>query len=141
MNDPARPKRIAVLIPCYNEAKTIGEVVTNFKAALPEAVIYVYDNNSTDGTAQRAIEAGAVVRQEPRQGKGNVVRRMFREIDADCYLMADGDGTYPAQAAAEMVREQTSASQPRQQTRAQSHQPPLERGHTRHHDWLPSFQP
>lgn len=104
MNDPTRPKRIAVLIPCYNEAQTIGKVVSDFKAALPEAVIYVYDNNSTDGTAQIAIEAGAVVRQEPRQGKGNVVRRMFREIDADCYLMADGDGTYPAQAASEMVK-------------------------------------
>ena len=104
MNDPTKPKRIAVLIPCYNEAQTIGKVVSDFKAALPEAVIYVYDNNSTDGTAQIAIEAGALVRQEPRQGKGNVVRRMFREIDADCYLMADGDGTYPAQDAAEMVK-------------------------------------
>ena len=104
MNDPTKPKRIAVLIPCYNEAQTIGKVVSDFKAALPEAVIYVYDNNSTDSTAQIAVEAGAVVRQEPRQGKGNVVRRMFREIDADCYLMADGDGTYPAQAASEMVK-------------------------------------
>ena len=104
MNDPTRPQRIAVLIPCYNEAQSIGKVVADFKAALPEAVVYVYDNNSTDGTAQIAAEAGAVVRHEPRQGKGNVVRRMFREIEADCYLMADGDGTYPAQAAAEMVK-------------------------------------
>ena len=104
MNDPTRPQRIAVLIPCYNEAQSIGKVVADFRAALPEAIVYVYDNNSTDGTAQIAAEAGAVVRQEPRQGKGNVVRRMFREIDADCYLMADGDGTYPAQAALEMVQ-------------------------------------
>lgn len=104
MNDPTRQPRIAVLIPCYNEVQTIGKVVADFKAALPEANVYVYDNNSTDGTAQAAAEAGAVVRHESRQGKGNVVRRMFREIDADCYLMADGDGTYPAQAAAEMVK-------------------------------------
>lgn len=104
MNDPTQAKRIAVLIPCYNEARSIGKVVADFKAALPEAVVYVYDNNSTDGTAQIAAEAGAVVKHEPRQGKGNVVRRMFREIEADCYLMADGDGTYPAQAAAEMVK-------------------------------------
>ena len=104
MNDSTRPQRIAVLIPCYNEAQSIGKVVADFRAALPEAIVYVYDNNSTDDTAQIAAEAGAVVRQEPRQGKGNVVRRMFREIDADCYLMADGDGTYPAQAALEMVQ-------------------------------------
>ena len=103
MNDPKRPQRIAILIPCYNEAQSIGKVVSDFKAALPDAVVYVYDNNSTDGTAQVAAEAGAVVRREPRQGKGNVVRRMFREIDADVYLMADGDDTYPAQAAAEMA--------------------------------------
>jgi len=96
--------RIAVLIPCYNEAAAIGKVVADFRNALPEATVYVYDNNSTDSTAQIAAEAGAVVRYEPRQGKGNVVRRMFREIDADVYLMADGDGTYPAEAAPEMVK-------------------------------------
>lgn len=104
MNDPTQSRRIAVLIPCYNEAQSIGKVVADFKAALPEAVVYVYDNNSTDDTAKTAAQAGAVVRHEPRQGKGNVVRRMFREIDADVYLMADGDGTYPAQAATEMVK-------------------------------------
>ena len=103
MTEPNRPKRIAVLIPCYNEAAAIGMVVADFKAALPDATVYVYDNNSTDGTAQVAADAGAVVRHEPKQGKGNVVRRMFREIDADCFLMADGDGTYPAKAAPEMV--------------------------------------
>ncbi len=87
---------IAVLVPCYNESKTIEKVVREFKAALPEAVIYVYDNNSTDGTAKIAQAAGAVVRYEYQQGKGNVIRRMFREIDAKCYIMADGDDTYPA---------------------------------------------
>ena len=92
-----RLDRIAVLIPCFNEAKTIAKVVRDFKAALPEAVIYVYDNNSTDGTAELAAEAGAVVRHEYQQGKGNVIRRMFREIDAECYLMVDGDDTYPAE--------------------------------------------
>ena len=95
--------KIAVLIPCYNEAKTIAKVVADWKAALPEAVIYVYDNNSTDGTAQIACEAGAVVRPEYQQGKGNVIRRMFREIDAHVYLMADGDDTYPADHAREMA--------------------------------------
>ena len=96
--------RIAVLIPCYNESKTIAKVVADFKAALPEdAVIYVYDNNSTDGTADIARAAGAVVRHEYQQGKGNVIRRMFREIDAQCYLMADGDDTYPAEFATEMA--------------------------------------
>lgn len=95
--------KIAVLIPCYNEAKTIAKVVADWKAALPEAVIYVYDNNSTDGTAQIACEAGAVVRPEYQQGKGNVIRRMFREIDAYVYLMADGDDTYPADHAREMA--------------------------------------
>ncbi|MCR5537778.1 MAG: glycosyltransferase family 2 protein [Lachnospiraceae bacterium] len=94
--------RIAVLVPCYNEAKTIEKVVRDFRKALPEAVIYVYDNNSTDGTADIARNAGAVVRHEYRQGKGNVIRRMFREIDADCYLMTDGDDTYPAEFAREM---------------------------------------
>lgn len=87
---------IAVLIPCYNESKTIEKVVKDFKAALPEAVIYVYDNNSTDGTDEIARKAGAVVRYEYQQGKGNVIRRMFREIDAKCYIMTDGDDTYPA---------------------------------------------
>ena len=95
--------KIAVLIPCYNEAKTIKKVVEDAKAALPEAVIYVYDNNSTDDTAQIAKEAGAVVRHEYMQGKGNVIRRMFREIDAHCYIMVDGDDTYPMEYAAEMV--------------------------------------
>ncbi|MGN1171751.1 MAG: glycosyltransferase family 2 protein [Lachnospiraceae bacterium] len=95
--------KIAVLIPCYNEAQTIGKVVSDTKAALPEAVIYVYDNNSTDGTARIAADAGAVVRHEYQQGKGNVIRRMFREIDAQCYLMIDGDDTYPLEHAREMV--------------------------------------
>jgi glycosyltransferase involved in cell wall biosynthesis len=95
--------KIAVLLPCYNEAPTIAKVVTDFRAALPEADIYVYDNNSTDGTAQVAQQAGAIVRHEPMQGKGNVIRRMFREVEADCYLMADGDDTYPAEQARQMV--------------------------------------
>lgn len=95
--------RIAVLIPCYNEAKTIEKVVTDFQRELPEAVVYVYDNNSTDGTAELAKAAGAVVRREHQQGKGNVIRAMFREIDAQCYIMADGDDTYPAGHAREMV--------------------------------------
>ena len=85
---------IAVLIPCYNESRTIRKVVEDWKKALPEAVIYVYDNNSTDHTDELARQAGAVVRYEPLQGKGNVVRRMFREIDARCYIMIDGDDTY-----------------------------------------------
>lgn len=96
--------KIAVLIPCYNESKTIKKVVTDFRAALPEAVIYVYDNNSTDSTGQIAEEAGAIVRQEYQQGKGNVIRRMFREIDAECYIMVDGDDTYPAEFAPEMAK-------------------------------------
>ena len=87
---------IAVLIPCYNESKTIEKVIKDFQAALPEAVIYVYDNNSTDGTDEIARNAGAIVRYEYQQGKGNVIRRMFREIDAKCYIMTDGDDTYPA---------------------------------------------
>lgn len=97
-----RPDRIAVLIPCYNEAVTIGKVVKDFKRELPEATIYVYDNNSSDETASIARTEGAVVRFEPRQGKGNVVRQMFREIDADCYLMVDGDDTYPAECARDL---------------------------------------
>lgn len=95
--------KIAVLIPCYNEGRTIEKVVTDFRRALPEAVIYVYDNNSSDGTDRIAKQAGAVVRYEYQQGKGNVIRRMFREIDAECYIMADGDDTYPVEFAAEMA--------------------------------------
>lgn len=95
--------RIAVLIPCYNEAQTIGKVIADAKSALPEAVIYVYDNNSTDDTAEIAGAAGAVVRREYQQGKGNVIRRMFREIDAECYIVVDGDDTYPMEHAGEMA--------------------------------------
>lgn len=95
--------KIAVLIPCYNEARTIAKVVRDYREALPEADIYVYDNNSKDGTDEIAREAGAIVRYEYRQGKGNVIRTMFREIEADCYLMIDGDDTYPAENAREMV--------------------------------------
>ena len=95
--------RVAVLIPCYNEEGSIAQVIRDFRAALPEAVVFVYDNNSSDRTAAVAREAGAVVRHEPLQGKGNVVRRMFREIHADCYLMVDGDGTYHAGDAPRMV--------------------------------------
>lgn len=89
--------KMAVLIPCYNESKTIEKVVNDYRKALPEAVIYVYDNNSTDNTAEIAEKAGAVVRHEYQQGKGNVIRRMFREIDAECYIMVEGDDTYPAE--------------------------------------------
>lgn len=95
--------KIAVLIPCYNESLTIAKVVREYKQALPEAEIYVYDNNSSDKTDEIARDAGAIVRYEHRQGKGNVIRTMFREIDADCYLMIDGDDTYPAENAREMV--------------------------------------
>lgn len=95
--------QIAVLIPCYNESKTIQKVVTDFRRTLPEATIYVYDNNSTDETDKFALEAGAVVRYEYQQGKGNVVRRMFQEIEADCYIMVDGDDTYPAKHARDMA--------------------------------------
>ena len=96
--------KIAILIPCYNEALTIGKVVSDWKQELPEATIYVYDNNSSDDTATIAQAAGAIVRHEYAQGKGNVIRRMFREIEADCYLMIDGDDTYPAAFGKEMVR-------------------------------------
>ncbi len=96
---------IAVLIPCYNEEAGIAEVVTNMQKNLPGARIYVYDNNSTDQTIIRAIEAGAIVRSEPRQGKGNVVRRMFADIDADLYIMIDGDGTYDPKAAPILIHE------------------------------------
>ncbi len=95
--------KVAVLIPCYNEEKTIGKVIADVKEALPEAVIYVYNNNSKDKTAEIALAAGAIVRNEYKQGKGNVMRRMFREIDAECYLMIDGDDTYPLDCAREMV--------------------------------------
>lgn len=95
--------KVAVLIPCYNESRTIAKVVRDFRNVLPEAAIYVYDNNSKDGTAEIAKEAGAVVRYEYQQGKGNVLRRMFGEIDAECYLIVDGDDTYPADHAPEMV--------------------------------------
>lgn len=94
--------KIAVLIPCYNEAKTVEKVIKDFKKALPEATIYVYDNNSNDGTDEIARKAGAVVRYERKQGKGNVIRTMFREIDAECYIMTDGDDTYPAEDARKM---------------------------------------
>lgn len=96
--------RICILIPCYNEAQTIEKVVKDFKDVLPTATVYVYDNNSTDRTAELAQKAGAIVRHEYQQGKGNVMRRMFREIEADAYILVDGDDTYPAEAAPEMVR-------------------------------------
>lgn len=95
-------KKIAVLIPCYNESKTIKKVVEDYKKVLPEADIYVYDNNSSDHTDEIAKKAGAIVKYEYRQGKGNVIRSMFKDIDADCYLMIDGDDTYPAENAKEM---------------------------------------
>ena len=95
--------KIAVLIPCYNEEKTIQKVVEDFKKALPEAKIYVYDNNSKDKTVEIARQAGAIVKFETRQGKGNVIRSMFREIDAEGYIMVDGDDTYPAENAREMI--------------------------------------
>ncbi len=97
--------KIAVLIPCYNEAQTIEKVVADWKKELPEAVIYVYDNNSSDDTAKIAEKAGAVVRYEHMQGKGNVIRRMFRDIDAEAYIMVDGDDTYPAEYGRQMVDE------------------------------------
>ncbi len=102
--EAVRGERVAVLIPCYNEAITIGKVVDDFRAALPKAQIWVYDNNSTDNTARIAFEHGAFVRTEPRQGKGFVVRQMFRDIDADYYVMVDGDDTYPAEAAPELIK-------------------------------------
>ena len=95
--------KIAVLIPCFNEAKTIKKVVEDFKKDLPEATIYVYDNNSSDGTDQIAKEAGAIVRYEKKQGKGNVIKRMFREINAECYIIIDGDDTYPSKNAKDMA--------------------------------------
>lgn len=103
MREVIEVDKIAVLIPCYNESKTIKKVVSDFKRELPDAIIYVYDNNSTDGTDEIARAAGAVVRYEYQQGKGNVIRRMFAEIDAKCYVMVDGDDTYPADQVREMV--------------------------------------
>lgn len=94
---------VAVLLPCYNEEITIGNVIRDFRSTLPDAAVYVYDNNSTDHTAEIAEQEGAIVRKEPRQGKGNVIRAMFEDIDADVYIMADGDDTYPADAAHAMV--------------------------------------
>ena len=105
MRESENMERIAVLIPCYNEAQTIEKVVTDWKRELPEAAIYVYDNNSSDETAAIAEKAGAVVRHEYMQGKGNVIRRMFREIDAEAYIMVDGDDTYPAEYGRQMVDE------------------------------------
>ena len=99
-----KDKKIAVLIPCYNESKTVEKVVKDYKKVLPEADIYVYDNNSTDGTDEIARKAGAIIKYEYKQGKGNVIRSMFKDIDADCYLMIDGDDTYPAENAQEMCQ-------------------------------------
>ena len=95
--------KIAVLIPCYNEEHTVEKVVTDFRRVLPEAAIYVYNNNSTDRTAELAEKAGAIVRNEYQQGKGNVIRSMFQDVDAECYIMVDGDDTYPAEAACELA--------------------------------------
>ena len=103
MTNPLTDSRIAVLLPCYNEALTVADVVRDFRRALPQARIYVFDNNSTDGTAQLAREAGAIVRLVPTQGKGSVVRRMFADIEADAYVMVDGDNTYDAAAAPQLV--------------------------------------
>lgn len=100
---PATPPTVAVIVPCYNEEVSIGQVVTGFRRALPDATIYVYDNNSTDRTAEVAREAGAEVRSETRQGKGNVVRRMFADVDADVFVMADGDNTYHADSAPDLI--------------------------------------
>ena len=96
--------KTAILIPCYNESMTIKKVINDFQNVLPDADIYVYDNNSTDGTDEIARSEGAIVRYEYNQGKGNVVRSMFRDIDADCYIMVDGDDTYPAEAAVEIAK-------------------------------------
>lgn len=96
--------KTAILIPCYNEELSISQVVRDFKVAMPEASIYVYDNNSTDQTAENALKAGAIVRHEYRQGKGNVIRQMLRDIEADCYLLVDGDNTYPAESARQLCQ-------------------------------------
>lgn len=103
MESEEKMDKIAVLIPCYNEENTVEKVVRDYKNALPEAVVYVYDNNSSDNTVNNALRGGAIVRHEYQQGKGNVIRRMFREIDAECYIIADGDDTYPAEYAREMA--------------------------------------
>lgn len=103
MPSDAHPLRIAVVLPCYNEAATIAQVISDFRDALPQADIYVFDNNSSDGTAQAAADAGAIVRSETRQGKGHVVRRIFADVEADVYVMADGDGTYDASAAPVLI--------------------------------------
>src|SRR5882724_3775824 len=100
---PRVGQRLAVLVPCFNEEAAIAKVVADFRSALPEAAIYVYDNNSTDRTAEVARRAGAVVRRETHQGKGNVVRRMFADIDADIYVLVDGDATYDAASARTMI--------------------------------------
>jgi glycosyltransferase involved in cell wall biosynthesis len=100
---PRTDSRVAVLVPCFNEEATVAKVVDEFRAALPEATIYVYDNNSADRTVEAARAAGALVRRESRQGKGNVVRRMFAEIDADVYVLVDGDATYDAASAPGMI--------------------------------------
>ena len=149
---------VAVLLPCFNEEVTIGKVVRDFKAALPGAAVYVYDNNSTDRTAEIAAAEGAIVRKEPRQGKGNVIRAMFEDIDADVYVMADGDDTYPADAAPAMVakvlegydmviwrpplihlfpREQASVPQFRQPFGARLHQRAVRSTCHRYHDRVP----
>ena len=104
--------RLAVLIPCYNEAATVRSVVRDFRAALPNASIYVFDNNSTDNTSDVARAAGAVVRQVGYQGKGNVIRRMFADIDADVYVLVDGDDTYDAASAPEMIERSCSSITP-----------------------------
>ena len=96
-------KKIAVLVPCYNEGLTIASVIRDFKNVIPEADIYVYDNNSSDDTYEIAKREGAIVRREYKQGKGNVVRSMFRDIDADCYILVDGDDSYPAKDAYEVA--------------------------------------
>lgn len=155
---------MAVLVPCYNEAPTIAKVVSDFRAVLPEATIYVYDNNSTDGTADIAAAAGAVVRRESRQGKGNVVRSMFRDIDAEYYLMVDGDDTYPAEAAGRPHRasggrrgghdrgrphlqrrlrqgERAALPQLRQQPGASAHQGDLRLRLRGRHDGIPRLHP
>ena len=138
--------KIAVLIPCYNESQTIEKVVRDFKQALPEATVFVYDNNSIDGTDEIARRAGAIVRYETRQGKGNVIRTMFREINADCYLMIDGDDTYPAEHAREMLDvlhgKQTPFPQRRQRHGEEIHKYVLasEKSYSRCHDGLSRLQ-
>jgi glycosyltransferase involved in cell wall biosynthesis len=108
MTDEIKPPRIAVILPCYNEDAAIGKTVRDFRAALPDAKVYVYDNNSKDRTAEVAREAGAIVRNEPRQGKGNVMRRMFADVEADIYVLADGDDTYDASVAPDLIRKLVS---------------------------------